>query len=303
MNIACNINNDYVRHCAVMLRSLWEFNPRDDLNVYIVHSQLDSKERAKLVGYLNDFIPAVSFLHVDDSTLRGFPESAHVKLPSYYRLFLPDILPGFVDRVMYLDSDLIVNGSLDDFLSISLDGYLLAAASDRNLDMQRARLGLAPDSPYFNAGVMVLNLSDWRQLDVGARGLDFARKYPEKLPNCDQDVLNHLFEKRCRIVDQRWNAMPHLWGLDQQWLKDQGGLSEEEAEAQAAPVIIHFAGAGFAKPWHVACPHPWRERYRAILATTPWAGTPLEGAPPEPGLLRRSARKIRHTLARLSPGP
>jgi len=90
---------------------------------------------------------------------------------------------------MYLDSDLIVNGSLDDFWSISLDGYLLAAASDRNLDMQRARLGLASDSPYFNAGVMVLNLSDWRQLDVGARGLDFARKYPEKLPNCDQDVL------------------------------------------------------------------------------------------------------------------
>lgn len=206
-----------------MLRSLWEFNPRDDLNVYIVHSRLDSQERAKLVGYLNDFIPAVSFLHVDDSTLKGFPESAHVKLPSYYRLFLPDILPVSVNRVMYLDSDLIVNGNLDEFWSLSLEGYLLAAASDRNLDMQRARLGLAPDSPYFNAGVMLLNLSDWRQLDVGARGLLYAQEYPEKLPNCDQDVLNHLFEKRCRMVEQRWNAMSHLWGLDQQWLKDQGG--------------------------------------------------------------------------------
>lgn len=301
MIIACAINNDYIRHCAVMLRSLWDFNPRDDLTVFVVHSDLDSQERGRLVAYLNDFLPSVSFLHVDDTVLEGFPESDHVKLPSYYRLFFPEILPGFVDRVIYLDSDLIVNGSLDKFWSMSLDGYLLAAATDRNLDMQRERLGLAPESPYFNAGVMTLNLSEWRQLDVAARGLAYAKKYPEKLPNCDQDVLNHLFENRCLLVHQRWNAMPHLWGLDQQWLAEQGGLSEEEVEAHADPVIVHFAGAGFAKPWHAACPHPWKERYRAVLAETPWAGTSLEGAPVEPGLLRKSVRRIRNGLARLSP--
>ncbi len=299
MIIVCNINNDYIRHCAVMLRSLRDFNPRADLDVFVVHSQLQSEERARLVGYLNGFLPSVSFLQVDEALLQGFPESAHVKLASYYRLLLPEILPCVLDRIIYLDSDLIVTGSLDDLWTLPLEGHLLAAASDRNLDAQRKRLGLGSDSPYFNAGVMTFQLSEWRKLDVASRGLSFARNNPGKLDNCDQDVLNHLFEKQGLIIHQRWNAMSHLWGLDRQWLAAQGGLSQEEQEAQADPAIIHFAGGGFAKPWHCKCPHPWKERYRAILAQTPWAGTPLEGAPAPSNLLTRSARKVRQKVRRL----
>lgn len=296
MIIVCNINNEYIRHCAVMLRSLRDFNPRDDLDVFIVHQRLDSDERAKLVGYLNGFLPSVSFLQVDHALLQGFPESPHVKLAAYYRLLFPDILPSKLDRIIYLDSDLLVNASLDPLWDIPLDGHLLAAASDRNLDMQRARLGLGADSAYFNSGVMALNLSDWRKQNIVSRGLEFALANPEKLPNCDQDVLNHLFEGRCLLLHQRWNAMSHLWGLDQQWLKDQGGLTQEEKEAHENPAVVHFAGAGFAKPWHYLCPHPWKDRYRSILETTPWAGTPLEGAPARKSILKRSLRLTRDFL-------
>ena len=302
MIIVCNINNDYIRHCAVMLRSLRDFNPRDDLDVFIVHQRLDSDERAKLVGYLSSFLPSVSFLQVDHALLEGFPESAHVKLAAYYRLLFPQILPSKIDRIIYLDSDLLVNGSLDELWETRLDSHLVAAASDRNLDMQRARLGLGADSPYFNSGVMVLKLSDWRQENIANHGLDFALKFPEKLPNCDQDVLNHLLENRCLLLHQRWNAMSHLWGLDQQWIQANGGLSEEEEQALSDPAIIHFAGAGFAKPWNYECPHPWKERYRSILATTPWAGTPLDDEPIRRGLLQRSAKKIRRLLSQRSSG-
>jgi lipopolysaccharide biosynthesis glycosyltransferase len=299
MIIACNINNDYIRHCAVMLRSLYEANPRVDLDVFIVHSRLDGKERAKLVGYLSEFLPSVSLIQIDDSMLQEFPESAHVKLASYYRIFLPDILPGVIDRIIYIDSDVVVNGCLEDLWQLPLDGYRLAAATDRNLPMQRSRLGLNHDSPYFNAGIMTFHLSEWRKLDLASRGLEIARKVPEKLLNCDQDVLNILFENQCRMIHQRWNAMPHLWGLDRQWLLDQGGLSVEEEEAIADPAIIHFAGAGFAKPWHAKCPHPWRDRYRELLAQTPWGNTPLEGAIPESSLWQRSLAKLRRGVGRI----
>jgi lipopolysaccharide biosynthesis glycosyltransferase len=292
MIIVCNINNEYIRHCAVMLRSLRDFNPRDDLDVFIVHQRMDSDQRAMLVGYLSSFLPSVSFLQVDHALLKGFPESPHVKLAAYYRLFFPQLLPSSIDRIIYLDSDLLVNGSLDELWETPLESNLVAAASDRNLDVHRSRLGLGPDSPYFNSGVMTLKLSDWRQENIAERGLEFALKYPEKLTNCDQDVLNYLLEKRSLTLHQRWNAMSHLWGLDQQWLQAQGGLSEEEEQALSEPVIIHFAGASFAKPWHYKCPHPWKDRYRSILATTPWAGTPLEGEPVRRSLLQRSATKI-----------
>lgn len=302
MIIACNINNEYIRHCAVMLCSLALANPRDDLQVYIVHSKLDSDQRAKLVGYLNSILPAVSFLHVDDSLLQDFPESAHVKLASYYRIFLPEILPQCLDRIIYIDSDVLVNGSLDELWTLPLDGYRLAAASDRNLPMQRERLNLAVDAPYFNAGVMTFRLSEWRGLNLAARGLEYARLHPERLINCDQDVLNHLFEKQCRLLPQRWNAMSHLWGMDPQWLRDNGGLNRDEEEAISDPAIIHFAGAGRAKPWHADCPHPWKDRYRELLAQTPWAHTPLEGKSSQPGLALRSWRRLKNRLRHLRSG-
>jgi lipopolysaccharide biosynthesis glycosyltransferase len=98
------INNEYIPHCAVMLRSLRDFNPRHDLDVFIVHQHVESEERAKLVGYLTSFLPSVSFLQVDHALLDGFPGSAHVKLAAYYRLLFPEILPSKIDRITYLDA-------------------------------------------------------------------------------------------------------------------------------------------------------------------------------------------------------
>lgn len=164
--------------------------PPEQEALFRVHSWLDSVERGKLVAYLSGFLLSVFFLQVDVALLQGFPESAHGKFPSFCRLLLPEILPTVVDRVIYLHSDLVVNGSLDHLWTMPLDGHFPAAASDRNLHMQRARLALDCTSPYFIAGVTTLELSKWRPLHVASRGLVFAKKHTEKLANGDQDVLN-----------------------------------------------------------------------------------------------------------------
>ncbi|MEI6615712.1 MAG: glycosyltransferase family 8 protein [Cyanobium sp. ELA507] len=298
MNIVCTIDNNYVRHCAVMLRTLRDGNPGDNLRVYIVHQALDPQERAKLVGYLGSFLPSVSFLQVEPDLLEGFPVFGHISIATYFRLLLPSILPPAMDRVLFIDCDVVVNGSLQELWATPLENRPLAAASDRNLPMQRQRLEMADDAPYFNAGMMLINLEAWRREEVLSRGLAYAQENSHKLSNWDQDVLNHLFEKQALIVHQRWNAQSHLWGLDPNWLQEQGGLTLEEQEAHDNPAVIHFAGGGFAKPWNHRCPHPWKDRYREVQAMTPWANVPLEDLPnPEPaGLLRRVIRKARQRI-------
>lgn len=278
-----------------MLRSLRNNNPDADLRVYIVHQELDPASRATLVGHLSSFLPSVSFLQVEPDLLSGFPVFGHISIATYFRLLLPSVLPPILDRVLFMDCDVVVNGSLHELWTTPLGDHPLAAASDRNLPMQRQRLNMASDAPYFNAGIMLINLDLWRQEDVLKRGLAYAEKNSEKLNNWDQDVLNHLFEKRAVIVHQRWNAQSHLWGLDPTWLAEQGGLNPEEQEAHDDPAIIHFAGGGFAKPWSYRCPHPWKDRYRAVLATTPWADVSLDDLPePAPaGLIGRIARRVR----------
>ena len=299
MNIICTIDNNYIRHCAVMLRTLREANPDEDLSVYIVHEALDPKERAKLVGYLGEFLPSVSLLQVEPRLLSHFPVSGHVSIATYFRLLLPSILPPILNRALFIDSDVVINGSLRELWETPFEGHSLAAVTDRNLDMQRERLEMDADSPYFNAGMMLIDLEAWRRANVLERGMAYAIENRDKLNNWDQDVLNHLFEKRVLLLHQRWNAMSHLWGLDQAWMDERGGLlNPEEQQAHDGPAIIHFAGGGRAKPWDYRCNNPWKDRYRQFLAQSPWAGVPLDGQPEEisSNLVRRALAKASRTI-------
>lgn len=287
-----------------MLRSLRDHNRDADLRVYVVHEALDPQERARFVEYLGSFLPSVSLLQVEPDLLSGFPVFGHISIATYFRLLLPSILPPILDRVLFVDSDIVIADCLHDLWTTPFEGHAIAAVTDRNLEMQRQRLGLAEDAPYFNAGVMLIDLERWRRESVLERGLAFAAGNAEKLSNWDQDVLNHLFENNVRLVHQRWNAQSHLWGLDPSWLQEQGGLTAEEQQAHDAPAIVHFAGGGFAKPWHHLCPHPWKERYRSIAAQTPWAAVPLEGLPRQgrKGRIRGSLRRLASRFGIPRPG-
>jgi lipopolysaccharide biosynthesis glycosyltransferase len=213
MIIVCTIDNNYIRHCAVMLRSLRDCNPGDDLSVYIVHQRMDPEERARLAVYLDGFLPSVSFLQIDPGQLQDFPVHGHISIATYFRLLLPAVLPAGLDRILFMDCDVIVNDSLSDLWNTPLGDYPMAAVSDHHLDMKRQRIGLGPESPYFNGGMLLIRLSAWRQENVLSRGLEYARLNAAKLEDWDQDVLNHLFENRCLMLDERWNAMSHPWRM------------------------------------------------------------------------------------------
>jgi lipopolysaccharide biosynthesis glycosyltransferase len=306
MIIACTIDNNYIRHCAVMLKSLQLSNPKESLSVYILHGVIDAAERARLAAYLGEFLPSVSFLQLDEQMLAGFPVFGHISLATYFRLLLPAALPHAVEKVLYLDSDLIVVDSLRDLWESSLEGNSIGAVEEHNQDFDRNRLCLAEGSLVFNAGAMLIDLGRWRRENILANGLEFARTHPERIKHWDQDVLNSLLEARWRPLDWRWNALPHLW-MHPEYTAADTPLGRQAELARASPAVIHFAGSGVAKPWHHRCTHPWRQRYLEIRRQTPWAHLPLEGTPSvSPGdrlgrLRFRVKRAGKEMLARLTP--
>ena len=123
MILACTIDNNYIRHCGVMLRSLFEANRGEDLHVYVVHSDLDPQQWGVLVAYLAEFLPSVSFLHVTPDLLGDVPLHDHLTLATNFRLLFPKILPAGVTKLIFLDSDLIVNGPLLDLWHTPLQGH------------------------------------------------------------------------------------------------------------------------------------------------------------------------------------
>lgn len=288
MIIACTIDNNYIRHCAVMLKSLQLSNPTESISVYILHGVIDARERARLAAYLGTFLPSVSFIQLDEEMLSGFPVFGHITLATYFRLLLPAALPHAVEKVLYLDSDLIVVASIRDLWESALEHNSIGAVEEHNQEFDRNRLGLAEGSLVFNAGAMLIDLGRWRRENILATGLEFAHSHPERIKHWDQDVLNSLLEARWLPLDWRFNALPHLW-MHPEYADASTPLGRQAEVTRANPAVIHFAGSGVAKPWHHRCSHPWRQRYLEIRQQTPWASLPLEGAP-SPSLGNRLGR-------------
>lgn len=260
-----------------MLQSLRSCNPGADLSVFLIHDNVDPAELGTLVTYLNGLLPSISFLRANPQWLEGFPVSGHATVATYFRLLLPAILPGALERAIFIDSDAIVSSSLEELWQLPLQGRAVAAVAEHAFSCRDHGYIYGE---YFNAGVMLVDLVRWRQADVLVRGREFARGNPDKLRHWDQDVLNHVFAGEWLRLDDRWNACPHLFGLNADYLLSPGSLSSSERTAIDDPAIIHYAGPGPVKPWDARSGHPLRDRYRQASAMTPWASVPLENLPP-----------------------
>lgn len=278
MHVVCTIDDQYARHCAVMLLTLRDANPTTPLHVYVVHAGLRPQEASKLLRCMDGRLTSLSLIQVDAAACDEFPLTDHVSAATYLRLLLPSALPAGVDRFLFLDSDLIVNDSLEELWATSLQGRPLAAVSSVGNAAHRARLHMRDEEDYFNAGVLLMDLNAWRARDIIGDGAAFVRRHPERVLMWDQDILNQLFRGEWLPLAARWNAVT-AWWLDAQQRDFDPTKGLVPWTAGRPPAIVHFAGGGACKPWHHECPHPHRHRYREFAARTPWRGSPLEGAP------------------------
>jgi lipopolysaccharide biosynthesis glycosyltransferase len=190
-------------------------------------------------------------------------------------LVLPDLFPA-IERVIYLDCDMLALQSLQPLWASDLDGAFVGAVSNVTHPDLRAHLNslnITEPREYFNAGVLLLDLARWRSGGVTNELRHQASQRPPSLW-FDQDLLNRVFAGRWKHLHPRWNAMNSLWTWAT-WAQEIFG-EQVLSEAKTNPAILHFEGPGICKPWHYLSDHPWRDPYRAMLAMTPWSQEPLE---------------------------
>jgi len=220
----------------------------------------------------------------------------------FRRLFLDDILPAHFERIVTVDSDmLIVRPGLQRLESFDLKGAPLAAAYDmiflmdfkgdalaRQFQRSRRSLGLALDTPYFNAGLMAIDRAAWRAERLTERVTQALRDEPERYPFMEQDALNAALKGNFAALSPRFNFMGDFFLID--------------LERRLEPIVLHFVNAP--KPWELGL---WRgearfaENYRAWFASSPWASLAKSPATP-PWLQTRPplTRLRRHFAERLS---
>jgi lipopolysaccharide biosynthesis glycosyltransferase len=217
---------------------------------------------------------------------------------SYYRLLLPALLPPQLSRVIYLDTDLVVEESISKLWETDLHGAWTGGVHEGLPRRMITRLAAVDedqdlDRLYFNAGVLLIDLDAWRSNQATELLLDFIGRHPGELEFADQDALNIVLSDHWMPVPARWNQTSGLRNLAGNSSCLYG--SEELAEALTNPAIIHFSE--HAKPWLRGSEHPQCDRFFHYLDQTAWSGWRPTVRDDAQRLARRAARRARAEIA------
>jgi lipopolysaccharide biosynthesis glycosyltransferase len=245
--LACD--NGYIAFTAVIAKRISHY-AAEKFPIIVVSDNVTNENKALASRYC----PEIAF--VEASALfneYALPVKGSFTRATYLRLFVADILTEF-DRAVYLDSDISPLTDVSPLLAMIPTAAPVIAAYDlpnaASLEY-RKRLGMS--RPYFNGGVMVLDLKAIRQERIFADALRYALDYPERCFLVDQDALNATLDGRWQVLDWRWNVLSYMNEL-----------------IPKQPFIRHFARY---KPWarkKAGIEQRFVDEWRSDLAESPW---------------------------------
>ncbi|HUP19077.1 MAG TPA: glycosyltransferase family 8 protein [Gemmatimonadota bacterium] len=275
--IACAADERYVMPLAVMLASLTaRLEPSRPVSVYVLSRGIAEEDRRRLAGSLQRDDVDLHWLDVTTGAFSDLPVWGRMSTATYHRLMLPALLPPSIDRLIWLDCDLVVNADLARLWAEPLEGWHALAVQDMIVPSVsspdgiagHAELGLDPAARYFNAGVMVVNLDLWRRDDVAGRVTDYLRAHGKDVVYWDQEGLNVVLAGRWRELDPRWNQNASVCGRS--FYRPRHLDADTYRRVVEDPWIVHFSGN--LKPWALHdTGDPARALYFRWLDRTPWA--------------------------------
>jgi lipopolysaccharide biosynthesis glycosyltransferase len=293
ISIVSASDDNYAMPLAVTVRSAIDhLAPGQPLNVYILDGGLSDSSKQRLARSWKARHVSVQWLQPPVEKIADLKTENHLNLVTYLRLFMPVLLPHELERVLFLDADMLIQRDLAELWRTELGEAPIAAVHDYftpYLDTREAigrpsicdrhpdkchpvpnyrELGLKPTAPYFNAGVMVVNLRKWREVDVLHRATQLVRDNWEHVRYCDQYALNVLFSEQWKQLDPRWNQNSNLWV----WRgPDESAFGPEKYwQLRNEPWIVHFTW--LTKPWHYNCTHPYTRKFFKFVDRTAWRG-------------------------------
>lgn len=253
MDVLFCFDSRYEQHFGVAVTSLLLNNLNRVSGVHIITDRASKTLKPKLDLLRQNYSVEFYIHEIDLERFDDFKLSAHLSMATYFRLLADEVLPKNLNKVLYLDSDLVVTHSLSELFDLDISNYPVAAWGHQVVTNKK-RLELQNDF-YFNAGVMLINLEVWRRDRIAQKALKFAKENPEKVRFHDQDALNKIIDGNFLPLPQKWNSLIDLYAERSQVTKDSA--------------IAHFVGS--LKPWQAWCLNPDKEIYWKYLKQSPWS--------------------------------
>lgn len=278
MNIACATDNNFAPYCGIMLTSLFENNKDHSFSVYILSRGLSEEHCSKFDILARKYHSEIKIVNMNNYDWSNCPVRGWAKLPveTYFRIVLPDVLPENIHKILYLDVDMVINSSIENLYMQDIDDAPLCACVDYGMSVDcndvETRLGVETKN-YFNAGVLLINLSYWRTYHISERCFELINSNPDILKYHDQDVLNfvlHRAPQRIKYMDITYNFMTAL--IQTRVFKRVTNEIQSRISQCANPTIVHFAS--LIKPWFQLCANPYKPLFLYYKRQSLWADTP-----------------------------
>ena len=248
IDIVVATDKGYEQHTAVMLASLFANNAGNSFTIHILHSER-STELRRLTKFIKNHNQQYATYEIKEQLFSGFKLSHHISLATYFRLLIPDLLPKDVQKILYLDSDLVVLGDIVELWTTDISLYALAGRAD--YFERYDELGIAKEFEYFNAGVMLWNLRVIREINFIVDARDYLEKKFDQILYWDQDIINYLLQGRIKKIEKKWNV-----------------FLSDTTEDKKHPNIFHYVGS--VKPWNYFHNNGFDNFYFRYLLQTPW---------------------------------
>jgi len=286
-------DDGYAMPLAVTIRSVLDHLASDRvLRLYVLDGGLSDANKDRLLKSWSDPRISVEWVSADLALVGDLFISEQVNVVTYLRLLMARLLPAHVTRAIYIDADMLVRRDLAQLWDEEQGPHAILAVQDvaapyidASVALERfdecksylyaitpianyRELGLTPEAAYFNGGLLVANIDEWRREKYAEQMLHCLRAYREHILWWDQYALNIVFAGRWRQLDPRWNQNSHVYAFPS-WRNS--ALDRESLErVRRDPWIVHFCSPS--KPWQPFSPHPHTRPFYRCLDRTDWRG-------------------------------
>ena len=242
IHIFFTINNNYIPYLSAAIASiLYNSKSKYKIAFHIISNDITdiNKEKISSLKKIKEF--DIEYLKVDKELFNKIPAHSmdHVSLETNYRFLVADIKPN-IDKLIFLDADLIINEDIAELWEVDIDNFYLAGVKDPIIgddkDWWYKKLPLEPNFDYINTGVLLINSKKWRENNIFNQLINNAIKYSNLLKFPDQDLINITLCGKIKYLELCWNYCPTLYY----------GNKSNNKKAKETAKIYHFP---IMKPW------------------------------------------------------
>lgn len=260
INICMSFDDNYFVHALTAITSLLNnTSEKNEISLYVLcNDMLNVDNRDKFSSILQGKNIFVYYCSVDDDVLKDLPlNMGYISISTYYRLLIDILLPN-VDKVIYIDSDIIFLDDVAELWNIHFNNKSVGVVQDELGVTQQRRLRMDRDEVYFNAGIMVFDLKLIRNKynDVFTKYIEIFESNFHLILFQDQDILNLLYRGDQFILPLKWNMGTGIFSKN---MNETMYNLNDEFTALKESGVIHFTGGH--KPWNFFANHPCSDIY------------------------------------------